>query len=294
MSDTTVAIEIKNAAAWIQGAFVVLLAGIAWLRPLGRKRQLNATVLAAIAIAVIVLAQFSSRRLSPLAASVLEDWLPVLLLLFPYWQVGQFFIGADPVAEKRLANFDRVLFRALGIAPSQTSIAPAVGMYLELVYLMVYPLIPLGVATLYILHLRHFVNYYWIVVLLSTYTSLAITPFVRAMPPRVLENYEKFQMPPSKLGAVNRFILRRGGIQAITFPSAHVASAMAASLVLLRVEPWAGLIFLLISVSIAVATVVGAYHYAADAMLASWVAIVVFAATFPALKARIGISILGG
>jgi membrane-associated phospholipid phosphatase len=149
---------------------------------------------------------------------------------------------------------------------------------------MVYPLIPLGVATLYIMSSRQFVNYYWIVVLLSTYISLAITPFVRAMPPRVLESYEKFRMPPSKLGVVNRFILRRGSIQAITFPSAHVASAIAASLVLLRVAPWVGLIFLLISVSAAIATVVGGYHYAADALLASFVAIMVFAATFPTMK----------
>lgn len=280
------AIEINNSAAWIQGAFVVLLAAVAWFRPLGRKRQLNATVLAAIAIAAIVVAQLSSRTLSPLAASMMMDWLPVPLLLFPYWQVGQFFTGGDPLAERRLANFDRALFGALGVAPAQTSIGHASATYLQFVYLMVYPLIPLGVATLYILSSRQFVNYYWIVVLLSTYVSLVITPFVRAMPPRVLESYEKFRMPPSKLGAVNRFILRRGGIQAITFPSAHVASAIAASLVLLRVAPWAGLIFLLISISIAIATVVGGYHYAADTLLASLVAIVVFAATFPTVKAE--------
>ena len=284
MGEWTVAIEIKNPAAWIQGAFVVFLAAIAWFRPLGRKRQLNTTALAVITIVAIVVVQFSRRSLSPLAASVLRDWLPVPLLLFPYWQVGQFFTGADPLTERRLANFDRALFRALGVAPAQTSIGHASATYLEFVYLMVYPLIPLGVATLYILSSRQFVNYYWIVVLLSIYISLAITPFVRAMPPRVLESYEKFRMPLSKLGAVNRFILLRGGIQAITFPSAHVTSAIAASLVLLRVAPWAGLIFLLISISIAIATVLGGYHYAADALLASLVAIVVFAATFPTMK----------
>lgn len=275
-----------DSASWIQAVFVVLLASIAWFRPLGRKRQLNTSLLAIIAIVAIMLARFGSRGFGPQAASVLEDWLPVPLMLFPYWQVGQFFVGADALAEKRLATLDRVLFRALGVAPVEISIGPAVGAYLELAYLMVYPLIPLGVATLYVMNLRQFVNYYWIVVLLSTYISLAITPFVPAMPPRVLESYEKFRMPPSKLGAVNRFILRRGSIQAITFPSAHVASAMAASLVLLRVEPWAGLIFLVISVSIGIATVVGGYHYAADGLLASLVAIVVFAATFPTLKAE--------
>jgi len=59
---------------------------------------------------------------------------------------------------------------------------------------------------------------------------------------------------------------------------------MAASLVLLRVQPWAGLIFLLIALSIVVAVVMGGYHYAADALMAAALAIVVFAATYPTLK----------
>ena len=284
MSEGALGIEIEDPTGWIQGLFVFLLAAIAWFRPLGWKRQLNAGLLAAVAIGAILLAYWSSRWLSPLAAAVLRDWLPVPLMLFPYWQAGQLFMGADSLAEKRLAHFDAAFFRALGISPAKTSISPALGIYLELAYLLVYPLMPLGLATLYVTNSRQFVNYYWIVVLLATYICIAITPFVPAMPPRALASYEKFRMPPSKLGALNRFILRRGSIQAITFPSAHVASAMAAGLVLVRVEPWAGLIFLLIGVSITVATVVGGYHYAADALLAALVAVVIFAATFPALK----------
>ena len=277
-------IEIENPSGWIQAAFTVLLAAIAWFYPLARRRQLIASALAIIGLGAIVLEWYSSRWLNPLAASVLRDWLPVLLLLFPYWQVGQFFTRADPVAEKRLAMFDHEFFRAFGIVPAETSVGPATVVYLELAYLMVYPLMPLGLATLYATHSRQFVNYYWIVVLLATYICLAITPFVRAMPPRALAGYETFRMPPSKLGAFNRFILRHGSIQAITFPSAHVTSSMAASMVLLRVQPWAGLIFLLIALSIAVATVMGGYHYAADALLAMVLAIVVFAATYSALK----------
>jgi len=257
---------------------------MAWFRPLGRKRQLNATLLAAIAIGAILLAHCSRRWVGLPAAAVLRDWLPIPLMLIPYWQAGQFFVGADPVAEKRLAGFDRAFFRAIGLAPARTSISAALGVYLELAYLLVYPLMPLGLATLYVTNSRQFVNYYWIVVLLATNVCFAITPFVRALPPRALESYEKFRIPRSGPGALNRFLLRRAGIQAITFPSAHVASAMAAGLMLVRVEPWSGLIFLLIGVSIAIATVVGGYHYVADTVLAALVAIIVFAATFHALK----------
>jgi hypothetical protein len=275
----------EDPAALIQGAFVALLAATAWFQRLRLKRRLNTTALAAIAVGVIVFARWSHHWVNPVAASILRDWLPALLMLFPYWQIGQFFTQADPVAEKRLAMFDHAFFRALGIAPAKTPISPAAGLYLELCYLLVYPLIPLGLAALYVTNATRFVNYYWVVVLLATYICFAITPFVRAMPPRALASYEKFRMPPCKLAAVNRFILRRGSIQAITFPSAHVASAMAAGLVLLRIELWTGLIFLLIGVSIAIATVVGGYHYAADALLASLIAIMVFAATFDTLRA---------
>ena len=278
-------IEIENPAGWIQAAFVVLLAGVAWFQPLARKRQLITSALGAIAIGAIVLEWWSTRWLNPLAVSVLRDWLPVVLLRYSLiWQVGQFFTGADPVAEKRLAMFDRAFFKLSVLRPQRLLWdLPQVGIW-NSPTLMVYPLIPLGLATLYATHSRQFVDYYWIVVLLATYTCLAITLFVRAMPPRALDTYEQFRMPPSKLGVFNRYILRHGSIQAITFPSAHVASSMAASLVLLRVQPWAGLIFLLIALSIAVATVMGGYHYATDALLAAVLAVVVFAATYPTLR----------
>jgi membrane-associated phospholipid phosphatase len=45
-----------------------------------------------------------------------------------------------------------------------------------------------------------------------------------------------------------------------------------------------GLIFVVIAISIAVATVVGGYHYAADILLGVVVAVVVFVATFGMLR----------
>ncbi len=274
----------ENLPALIQLTFVSLLAAVAWLRPLPRPRQLMVSKLAVIAVAVFVLAQLGSRWLSPLASSVLHDWLPAPLLLVPYWQIGGFFTKSDPQMEGRLNAYDRAFFRALGIQPAKVSISLAAGVYLEVAYVMVYPLIPLGIVTLYLTALRHFVNYYWIVVLGATYACLAITPFVQAMPPRALSDHEKFRIPTSRVEMLNHWILRRASIQAITFPSAHVASALAAALVLLRLEPWIGLIFLGAALSIVVATVVGGYHYAADVLLAVMAAILVFAATFWMLK----------
>ena len=266
-------------AEWIQLIFVALLALAAWLLPLDAGRRLRATLLALVAIAAIAAARFSAHWISPLASSALRDWLPAALLLVPYWQIGQFFTAPDSNIETRLAAFDRAFFRALGVQPDRASISVGLATYFQLAYVMVYPMIPLGLAALYLTGLRREVDYYWLVVLPATYLCFAITPFVRALPPRLLPGYETFHLPATRVGALNRGILDRASIQAITFPSGHVASAMAAALVLLRLEPAVGAIFLWIAISIAAATIIGGYHYAADVLLATAIAVLAFAIT---------------
>jgi membrane-associated phospholipid phosphatase len=91
-----------------------------------------------------------------------------------------------------------------------------------------------------------------------------------------MPGYSTFRLPLTTLERLNREILNRASIQAITFPSAHVASAFAAALILLKLAPWVGLILLWIAISIAAATVVGGYHFAADVLFAAAIAIVVF------------------
>jgi len=268
-----------RAAEWIQLAFVSIFALAAWLRPLERPRRVRVTALALVAIAGIAAARFSSHWISPLASSVVRDWLPAALLLVPYWQVGQFFTGPNPATEERLANFDRAFFRWLGVQPAHARISTGLAAYFQLAYLMVYPLIPLSLVALYKTGMRSKVDFYWLVVLLTTYLCYALTPFIRALPPRVLPGYDTFRMPPTWVGSLNRGILDGAGIQAITCPSGHVASSMAGALVLLRLEPWVGAIFLWAALSIAVATVLGGYHYVADVLLAIAIAVVVFAAT---------------
>jgi membrane-associated phospholipid phosphatase len=267
---------------WIQLSFALLLAGVAWLRPLERRRRLRVLWLALVAIVAILAVRLGGYWASPVVSSILRDWLPAGLLLVPYWQVGQFFTAPDPKMEARLAAVDRAFFHRIGIQPSRVRIDIGLATYLQLAYFMVYPLIPLGLAVLYATGQRSWVDYYWLVVLPATYLAFAITPFVRALPPRMLPGYDTFRSPPTKIEALNRVILQRASIQAITCPSGHVASATAAALVLLRLQPWMGAIFLWMAISIAVATVVGGYHYAVDVLLASVIAILVFAVTYGA------------
>ncbi|HEX3105971.1 MAG TPA: phosphatase PAP2 family protein [Terriglobales bacterium] len=267
-------------AEWIEIAFFSILVLGAWWRRLPSWRKLRVTAVATLAIAAVLATRFMLYFAPPGFSSVIRDWMPAALLLVAYWQIGQFVREPNHGVQARLAAFDRSFFGAAHIQPAKTAICSVPAVYLELAYLMVYPLIPLGIAALYIASLRQSADYYWVVVLLATYTCFAMTPFVPALPPRMLTGYDMFEIPPNSLRALNRWVLRRASIQAITFPSAHVASSAAAGLVIFRLEPHVGLIFLWAALSIAVATVVGGYHYAADVLFALLVAVFVFVGTF--------------
>jgi len=266
-------------AEWIQIVFFSILVLAAWRRPLPSRPRLRVTSFSTLAIATILAARFA-LFVPPRFSSAIRDWMPAALLLVVYWQIGEFLGKPNQSMQARLAAFDSSFFRAGHIQPAKTSIGSVPALYLELAYLMVYPLVPLGIAALYIAGMRQNADYYWVVVLLATYVCFAATPFVSALPPRLLAGYDMFEIPPNGPRALNRWILRRASIQAITFPSAHVASSAAAGLVLLRLESRIGLIFLWVALSIAVATVIGGYHYAADVLFALLVAVFVFVGTF--------------
>src|SRR5215470_2963428 len=99
---------------WIQAGFATILAAIAWIRPLTFRRRAVISLMAAFAIIAVALARSSVEVLGADHASILRDWLPVVLMLVPYWQTGQFFVGPDEKVQARLVEIDR---RLLSIMP---------------------------------------------------------------------------------------------------------------------------------------------------------------------------------
>ncbi len=277
-------------AEWIQIGFAIILAATAWLtvllralpphsiHPLPARRRWNITLLAVVPLVAVALARSTAHFLPPLYVSVIRDWLTVALLLVPYWQTGQFFQRPNPRIEQWLMAFDRWLWPGLAAA-SGTPRTP-LGLSLEVAYLFCYPLVPLGLLGLYLAGERRHVDGFWFVVLISTYICYAITPFFPAYPPRDLAGGQPPSAAVGKTRIFNRWILKHGSIHAISFPSAHVASTLAVSLVLLRFVPLAGLVFLVVSIWIAVGAVMGRYHYALDVLLGAVVALVVFIFSF--------------
>jgi membrane-associated phospholipid phosphatase len=197
----------------------------------------------------------------------------------PYWQTGQFFLAPNKHVEERLMAFDRWLLPRT--AATSGTPRTGFGMMLEVAYLFCYPLVPLGLLALYLAHQRRNVAGFWLVVLIATYACYAITPFLPALPPRDVAKGKPAAV--SKTRVFNRWILQHGSIHAISFPSAHVASTFAVSLVLLHFMPAVGLVFLFVSIWIAIGAVIGRYHYALDVLLGAATALGVFAACYPYL-----------
>ncbi len=257
---------------WIQLSFGLAFAVLAWLRPIDvRRRARIALLFASVLIAIFVARNALPSRLS----WVVRDWLPVALLLFPYWQAGQFFTGPDRGIEEKLAGLDNRVLETL-LRRGWEPMGSAWAAFLELAYLMCYPLVPLGLAVLYLTHHRSQADFYWVVVVLASDICFMATVFVPAMPPRALSGGPAMKISSNDVRKLNLEVLKRGSIRAITFPSAHVASTTACALVLLRFVPYAGVVFLLMAVSIALGAFFGRYHYLLDVILGVLVTLVVF------------------
>jgi membrane-associated phospholipid phosphatase len=232
------------------------------------------TLLGAGVVAAVLLARASVYVLSHDPAHILRDWLPVALTLAPYWQTGQFFTGPDEKVQAWLRAIDQLL---LGSVPRiGLTWERATRQVMEWAYMMCYPLVPAGLGVLYAAGLKKDASTFWFLVLVPTYLCYAITPFVPALPPRSLEKTSGSKQNRGRV--MNLWILRYGSIQAISFPSAHVASSLAVSLVLLWAVPAAGWVFLAVTFWIAVAAVAGGYHYAIDVVLGAALTLVIFGA----------------
>ena len=261
---------------WIQAGLATIIALAAWIRPLTTRRRSAITLLAGFTICAVILAHFSVRVLAPHQASIFRDWLPVALMLVPYWQTGRFFMWPNERIQARLVEIDRWLLHLIPPVPGISGRYTRLSM--EWAYMFCYPLVPLGLGVLYAAGLRQYASTYWFIVLVPTYLCYAITPFVPALPPRSIAGKQQITPAPNRGRVMNLWILRYGSIQAISFPSAHVASAVAISFVLLRFVPIAGVVFLIVSFGIAIGAVVGGYHYAIDVLLGAVMALVIVAA----------------
>ena len=259
-------------------AALLFLIMVGWLRPLSGKQRRQIVGLGLLGAGLIAATQALSRH-CPGGARVVGDWLPCLLMLIVYWQAGRFsgaFSGKpNEKLQSWLLEFDRRRLGTLLEDWVRKWNSTWIGSYFELAYLFCYGLIPLGVGVLYWANRRSAIDEYWAVVLPASYLCYVLVPFSQTLPPRLLPCAGSAPLAKQKIRSVNLFILRHASIQLNTFPSAHVASTVGASLVLMRYVPAAGIVFLVIALSIAAGAVAGRYHYALDVIFGAMLAVLI-------------------
>ena len=220
--------------------------------------------------AVLAVQSLQWLRIDALTFAIL---VPLPVLLVGYWLSGLFFVSPMRDAEQWLMAIDRRFLRRPGILAAYESSSRVVHELLESAYVLVYLVIPAGVATLALGGHPEAIPRFWTIVLLAAFISYGAMPWLQTRPPRVLEHAFGLRHPESAVRRFNATILDRGSIQANTVPSGHAAAAVATGLAVADAMPLAGLMFLILAAAIVAATVLGRYHYLVDSLLGIVVAV---------------------
>jgi membrane-associated phospholipid phosphatase len=204
----------------------------------------------------------------------LRDWMPLAYILLGYWLPALLVTSTNEGFERRLLTLDH---RWLGVENlrtiSERTPRPVIEL-LEFAYLFCYPMVPIGFACLYVAGLHEESDRFWTAVLAAVVGCYGVLPWLPTRPPRAIEG------EPVRSSAlvrrVNLRVLGLASIQLNTFPSGHVAASLATALAVCARLPLVGLPLVLLALAIAIGSVVGRYHYAADALAGAALALLGF------------------
>ena len=203
--------------------------------------------------------------------------MPLVYLLVGYWLPALLVNEPDIRFEQRLLDMDRRLFGADGLARFERRAPRGLIEYLELSYLLCYAVVPAGYACLVLGGFNSVViNRFWSIVLFAAFICYGLLPWIPTRAPRAIEPARGVMR--SSIRTLNMAVLNRASVQWNTFPSGHTAASMATALAVGSDMPFAGMILGVVAVSIASGSVVGRYHYAADALAGAAVAVLAFMA----------------
>jgi membrane-associated phospholipid phosphatase len=260
-----------GAPDWLSLGFFIFFSILAWLHPLARKRRLNATLLGAVAVGLLLLPAIDESKFV-----TFQRVLPLLLIPMAYWQTGQFSAPVNQRLQEGLAAIDRRIFAAFKNVSVPAGLRRWLHDYLEYSYLFVYPMVPTALAVLQFAGAIEHAREFWTVVLPPAYVCYATLPFLRTLPPRALEPGHVGKSSQAGIRGFNLVVVRTVTHQANTFPSGHAAAAVAVALVLFRFVPYAGIVYLIVAISIMAGAFFGRYHYAADVLLGAALAVISF------------------
>ncbi|MBZ5631770.1 MAG: phosphatase PAP2 family protein [Acidobacteriia bacterium] len=202
--------------------------------------------------------------------SWLRDFAPLPLTLAAFEEMNWFTPAVrDHHLEQTWIVWDRVLFDHDAFRAGIESAGSLLPNFFELCYVLVYAAAPVALWALLANGRRDRINHFWLAYLAGTLGAYALFPYFLSDSPRIAFPGENLPTIVTFLRRVNLWIAVNFDIHSSVFPSAHVSSALAAAWGLVEILPtrrWIGWTMAVYGLCVAIATVYGRYHYAADAV----------------------------
>ena len=218
-------------------------------------------LLAAVAVAIALLS---------LRKSDLREFAPAAFTLAAYRAMNWFTPARyDHHFEKIWVVWDQWLLNDWHLRAAIEWLGALFPAYFELCYLFVYTVLFIGVGVLWGLRRRDRIDRFWVAYLAGTLGVYAMFPYFPSEPPRTAFAGVDLPNVLTSFRQINLYLLGGYGIHSSVFPSAHVSSAFSAAwglMATLPEKPWIGRWMAFYAACVAVATVYGRYHYAADAV----------------------------
>ena len=260
-------IRTLRSSEWLLIAYFAYVALISPAFPLEPRVALLPFALVLLVSALFAVLAYSEARGHQEFFSMSRDWAPVALVLVAYREMDWFSpLARDHHLELKWVEWDRILLNG-GLRQAIEALGWVGPAYLEFCYLLVYAVGPFVVAVLYFERRRERVNSVLFFYLMGTLLSYALFPYFPSDPPRVVFAGADAPHVMTAFRRLNLWLVNGYGIHSSVFPSAHVSSAFSAAWAWLAYLPERkrfGFLMLVYAVSVAVATVYGRYHYAAD------------------------------
>jgi membrane-associated phospholipid phosphatase len=208
---------------------------------------------AGILSAMLVVAIVAASRTAPEA---LRTWLAHFYLVGGYWIPALLARGATGMQFEHWLMATDLRWRRVPVAFPRW-----LAQLCELAYLLCYPLVPALFAIVWLRGTPADVNRFWMAVLAAGFASYGSLPWLVSRPPRLVagEGHRA-----AGIARVNTVVLSRVSHQLNTFPSGHVAVAIAAALSAWPVMPVASVAASVIAIGVAIGAVTGRYHYVLD------------------------------
>lgn len=218
-------------------------------------------VLAAIAAIIAILAR---------GKVVIRDLAPLAYTLAAYREMNWFTPAVqDHHLERAWIIWDRWLLDDLHLRQAIESAGALFPAYFEICYTLVYAVAAVSIALLFWTRHRDRIDRFWLVYLAGTFGAYALFPYFPSEPPRTAFPAADLPHILTASRSLNLWILGGYGIHSSVFPSAHVSSVFSAAWALIFLIPERrsiGVLMALYGISVAIATIYGRYHFAADAL----------------------------